>query len=208
MHARSAVAVLAIVSAVPFVVATAACGGGSASASASTAPTDTGPLVTAPQGYPTAYPTATAPATAGTVPSTGSATPVLPVAAAAIGPLLTQMGQSEAPGAAAEGMPIAGQFAQGQTLEQPISILGNRCYTIVGASLGIQQLDIMLVVQPTPVSPPMVVAQSSGGGANPVLGGKATGCWRNPTPLTGTGKVILRATSGQGLAAAQVLSKL
>lgn len=204
MHARPAVAVLAAVSALPFVVAMAACGGGSASTSASTAPTDTAPLMTAPP----AYPTAPTPAPTSTVPSTGSATPVLPVAAAAIGPLLTQMGQSEAPGAAAEGMPIAGQFAQGQTLEQPVSILGNRCYTIVGASLGIQQLDIMLVVQPTPMSPPMVVAQSSGGGANPVLGGKATGCWRNPTPLTGAGKVILRATSGQGLAAAQVLSKL
>ena len=158
-------------------------------------PMSTGPGPTAP---PAAPPQAA---------STGPATPIAPMAAAVIQPILVSMGQNEAQGAQPDGSPFAGQFAAGQTLEQNINIRGNGCYTVVGASIGIQQLDITLVVQPTPLMQPIVVAQSSGAGPNATLGGKATGCWRNPTPLAGTGKVILRATSGQGLAAAQVFSR-
>jgi hypothetical protein len=138
---------------------------------------------------------------------TGPATPIAPMVAAGVQPVLVSMGQAEAQGAQPDGSPFAGQFAAGQVLEQVINIKGNGCYTIVGASVGIQQLDIALVVQPTPAMQPITVAQSAGTGPNTTLGGKATGCWRNPTPLAGTAKVILRATSGQGLAAAQVFSK-
>ncbi|MBS2013858.1 MAG: hypothetical protein JST00_13295 [Deltaproteobacteria bacterium] len=207
MHVRPLLVALALVSAVPFAVATTACGGGSASANASTTPTDTSMVIAPTPTYPTS--TAPAPAPSGAVlTGTGPATPILPAAAAAVAPILNSMGQNEAPGASPEGMPFAGQFAAGQTLEQPITILPNKCYTVVGASIGITQLDIALVVQPTPMMQPMTVSQSAGAGPNPVAGGKATGCWRNPTPLTGQGKVIIRATAGQGLAAAQVFSKL
>jgi len=206
MHARSnAFLALAAVLSLTFVAS--ACGG-KASAELNTptsdpnapvpynAPPPTGPA-------PTAAPTAAPPQTTGT----GPATPIAPMAAAVIQPILVSMGQNEAQGAQPDGSPFAGQFAAGQTLEQNINIKGNGCYTVVGASLGIQQLDTTLVVQPTPLMQPIVVAQSSGAGPNATLGGKATGCWRNPTPLAGTGKVILRATSGQGLAAAQVFSR-
>jgi hypothetical protein len=181
--------------------------GGKASASLATPTTDpnaaayTAPPPTAPTA--TGMPTATPAATTGT----GPATPIAPMLAAPVQPILVSMGQSEAQGAQPDGSPFAGQFAAGQTLEQVINIKGNGCYTIVAASLGIQQLDISLVIQPAPQLQPITVAQSSGAGANATLGGKATGCWRNPTPFAGQGKVILRATSGQGLAAAQVFSK-
>jgi hypothetical protein len=165
-------------------------------AAAYTAPPPTAPTAT---GMPTAAPAATT--------GTGPATPIAPMLAAPVQPILVSMGQSEAQGAQPDGSPFAGQFAAGQTLEQIINIKGNGCYTIVAASLGIQQLDITLVIQPAPQVPPITVAQSSGSGPNATLGGKATGCWRNPTPFAGQGKVILRATSGQGLAAAQVFSK-
>ncbi len=205
MQSRRALCALAVVAFLPFAIAAAACGGGNANASYSTTPTsDTSQVIAPSPTYP--QPTGT-PAGTGTMTGTGPATPILPVAAAAVAPILSQMGQAEAPGASPEGMPFAANFQQGQTLEQPITILPNKCYTVVGASLGIQQLDIALVVQPTPVMQPVTVSQSAGGGGNPVLGGKAAGCWRNPTPLTGQGKVILRATAGQGLAAAQVFSK-
>jgi hypothetical protein len=138
---------------------------------------------------------------------TGPATPIAPMAAAIVQPMLVSMASTEAQGAQPDGSPFAGQFGPGQTLEQPINIRGNGCYTIVGASIGIQQLDIALVVQPTPLMQPITVAQSTSTGPNATLGGAATGCWRNPTPLAGTGKVILRATTGQGLAAAQVFTK-
>ncbi len=183
--------------------------GGKASASASTVPTsdpNAVPTATAPAGYPTAAPTG-APTAPAPLTGTGPAIVIAPMAAAIVAPLLTQMGSVEAPGAQPDGSPFAGQFAAGQTLEQVINIKGNGCYTIVGASVGIQQLDIALVVQPTPLMQPITVAQSTPSGPNTTLGGKATGCWRNPTPLAGTGKVIMRATAGAGLAAAQVFSR-
>jgi hypothetical protein len=201
MHARLALAPL-----LPFVLLASACGG-KASASITTPSSDPN---AAPPPY--AGPVATGPAPMATGPTapttgTGPATPIAPMLAAGVQPMLVSLGQSEAQGAQPDGSPFAGQFAAGQTLEQTINIKGNGCYTIVGASLGIQQLDIALVIQPAPQLQPITVAQSSGTGPNATLGGKATGCWRNPTPFAGQGKVILRASSGQGLAAAQVFSK-
>lgn len=207
MYARSTAA-LALAAVLPLSLLAGACGG-KASASLNTPDPNAPPVP-----YNGPAPTATTPAPATTAPtgptpptSTGPATPIAPMAAAVVQPILVSLGQAEAQGAGPDGSPFAGQFAAGQTLEQNINIKPNGCYTIVGASVGIQQLDITLVVQPTPLMQPIVVAQSSGTGPNATLGGKATGCWRNPTPLAGTGKVILRATSGQGLAAAQVFSK-
>lgn len=212
MHARTvryAAFAFLPVATVTMTLLASACGG-KASASVATPTSDpnapyTGPAPTgtfAPQ--PTATPTA---APSAPMTGTGPATPIAPMLAAPVQPILVSMGQSEAQGAQPDGSPFAGQFAAGQTLEQMINIKGNGCYTIVAASLGIQQLDIALVIQPAPQLQPITVAQSSGTGPNATLGGKATGCWRNPTPFAGQGKVILRATSGQGLAAAQVFSK-
>ena len=198
MHVRSVALAL-----FPFAVVAVSCGG---KVEATTAQ-NPGPM----PAYTAPPPTSSvAPTTAPTAPpptSSGPATPIAPMAAAVVAPLLTQMSQAEAPGAQADGQPFAGQFAAGQTLEQTINIKANGCYTVVGASVGIQQLDITLVVTPPPPLAPITVAQSSGTGPNATLGGKAAGCWRNPTPLAGTGKVILRASAGQGLAAAQVFSK-
>ena len=148
--------------------------GGKASASIATPTSDpnaaayTAPPQTAPTA--TGMPTATAAPTTGT----GPATPIAPMLAAPVQPILVSMGQSEAQGAQPDGSPFAGQFAAGQTLEQIINIKGNGCYTIVAASLGIQQLDISLVIQPAPQLQPITVAQSSGAGPNATLGGKGS----------------------------------
>lgn len=203
MHVRSN-AFLALL-ALPLTLVASACGG-KASAELNTPTSDPNAPApyTAPPPTATAAPTATPPQAT----STGAATPIAPMAAAVVQPILVSMGQNEAQGAQPDGSPFAGQFAAGQTLEQTINIRPNGCYTVVGASIGIQQLDIQLVANsPVPGVPPINLAQSSGAGPNATLGGRATGCWRNPTPLAGTGKVILRATSGQGLAAAQVFVK-
>jgi hypothetical protein len=206
MHVRS----LALVGLLPLVMFAGACGGAANASASTTTPTDPTaqpqPTYTAP---PPTGPAPTGPAPTAPPPLAGSgpATPIAPMAAAVVQPILVGMGQTEAQGAQPDGGPFAGQFAAGQTLEQTINIKANGCYTIVAASVGIQQLDVALVVQPSPLMQPITVAQSSGTGPNATLGGKATGCWRNPTPLAGQGKVILRATSGQGLAAAQVFSK-
>jgi hypothetical protein len=154
--------------------------------------------------------TATAPTAATTVapaPAGTSATAIPPVAAVAATPVLQGLGAAEAPGMTADGGPFAGQFQEGQTLEQAINISPGKCYTIVGIGIGVQELDIQLVAQPAPALPPVVLAQDSTTGPSATLGGKASGCWKNPTPLGGPGKVILKATKGTGLAAAQVYVK-
>lgn len=162
---------------------------------ASAAPTPTVPVTT------------TAPTTSAPAAASSAATPIAPVAAMAATPALQGMGATEAPGMKPDGGPFAGHFQEGQSLEQPINISPGKCYTVVGIGLGIEELDIQLVAQPAPTLPPVVLAQDSSTGAAATLGGKASGCWKNPTPLGGPGKVILKATKGTGLAAAQVYVK-
>jgi len=59
-----------------------------------------------------------------------------------------------------------------------------------------------------PQLPAQVLAQSTAGqGGTAVLGGKAAGCFKNPLPLGGPGKVIVKATKGSGIAAIQVYIK-
>lgn len=202
-------ALLPMMVALPIAMSASGCGG-KASASLNTPTGDPSATpYTGPAPMPTGAPTAAGPTAPGSLPpltGTGPATPIAPMAAAVVQPILVSMGQAEAQGGLPDGSPFAGQFGQGQVLEQPINIKGNGCYTVVAASMGIQQLDVALVVTP-PMMQPMTVAQSSTTGPNATLGGKVTGCWRNPTPLMGTGKVVMRATAGQGLAAAQVFSK-
>ena len=88
-------------------------------------PTPT-PSVTAP--VPTATTTAPAPTATAT---TSAATPLPPLAGAAVTPVLTGMASTEAPGMKPDGSPFAGQFKEGDTLEQPINIQAGKCYTIV-----------------------------------------------------------------------------
>ena len=113
----------------------------------------------------------------------------------------------EAPGMSPEGGPFAGQFQEGQTLEQDITISPGKCYTIVAVGLGIQELDMQLLTQPVPQVPPVMLAQDATTGPQATIGGKASGCWKNPTPLGAPGKVVLKATKGAGIAAAQVYVK-
>ena len=149
--------------------------------------------------------TGTAPAPSATA-TTASATPLPPLAGAAVTPVLSGMASTDAPGMKPDGSPFAGQFKEGDTLEQAINIQPGKCYTIVGASIGgIVELDIQLVAQTAPL-PPMVLAQDSTTGPTATLGAKGQ-CFRNPLPIGGPGKVILKATKGAGLAAAQVYIK-
>jgi hypothetical protein len=153
---------------------------------------------TAPQ--PTA--TTTAPASGG-----GSATPIAPAAAAAATPVLTAMAANETRGMTPEGGAFAGQFQQGQTLEQPFNIEPGKCYTVVGVGVGITELDIQIVMQPPiPGAPPVPLAQDNQTGPNATLGGGGN-CFKNALPIGGPGKVIVKATGGSGIALAQIYKK-
>lgn len=138
----------------------------------------------------------------------GPAQPLAPGAAAAATPVLMGLAQSEAPGMRPDGGVFAGNFQEGQTLEQPINIQPGKCYTVLAAGLGVQQLDLQLVAQPMPNLPPTVIAQSHTQGPQATLAGKSGGgCWKNPLPIGGPGKVIMKATRGAGMAAAQIYMK-
>jgi hypothetical protein len=137
----------------------------------------------------------------------GQATPIAPGAAAATAPILMGLGASEAPGAQPDGGPFAGQFQEGQWLEQPINVQPGKCYTVVAAGMGIQHLDVSIVAQPAPMFPATTIAASQGNGPMAVVGGKAAGCVKNPLPFGGPAKIVLKATRGAGMAAAQVYIK-
>ncbi len=128
-----------------------------------------------------------------------------PINAAMLTPALTMLAQGEVQGSQPEGGAFAGQFQEGQTLEQPLTLNPGKCYTVIGAAAGPSQLDLQIVVHQPPF-PPAVVSQSSTQGPQAVLGGKSA-CWKNLSPIPIPAKVIVKATRGAGMAAAQVYSK-
>lgn len=158
------------------------------------------------QPTPTATTTTPVPTGTTTTASAGSpATPIAAAAAAAAQPILQGMAASEVKGMQPDGQPFAAQFQEGQILEQPINIQAGKCYSVIGASIGIQELDIQLVLTAAPL-PPQVLAQDNTTGPQATLGGNGQ-CFKNALPIGGTGKVVVKATKGAGLGIAQVYIK-
>jgi hypothetical protein len=147
-------------------------------------------------------PTATVAAPAPTTP--GQAT-VIPAAAAT--PIITNVAGEEVKGMKPEGGAFAGNFTEGQTLEQPLNLDPGKCYAVVGVSLpGVQELDVKIVTQPLPPLAPLVLAQDSSTGPQAVVGGRGA-CFKNALPMPVTGKVILTVSKGAGIAGAQIYVK-
>jgi hypothetical protein len=151
-----------------------------------------------PQGTPTTAPTQTAPAAQGP-----TAQPVDASMAAAVRPILQQLGKTQAPpGAKALGALIVANFAQGQTFEQSIQLQANKCYTIVAAGApGVNEVNIKLM----PPVIPTTLAQDNSTGPQATLG-QTPNCWKNgpfPAPM----RVIFEVPSGQGIVAAQIYEK-
>ncbi|NUQ76862.1 MAG: response regulator, partial [Polyangiaceae bacterium] len=67
------------------------------------------------------------------------------------------------------------------------------------------ELDIQLVAHQPPL-PAVNLAQDNTSGSNATLGGKGQ-CFKNPLPVGGPAKVILKATAGSGIGVAQVYVK-
>lgn len=173
----------------------------------------------APTATPTATPTTAAPA--GTVPSAipglpvatttqgAAATPLDPAAAQVVTTLIGPLAASSAPpGAKPVGAAIAGNFTQGQTLEQTVQMNPGKCYTIVGVAIPtITDLNIQLVPSiALPGLPAAVVASDSTVGPQAIVG-QTPNCYKWALPIGGTMKVVVTAAAGQGIAAAQVYEK-
>jgi hypothetical protein len=155
------------------------------------------PVDTANQGAGGAAPTTTA--------SSNKATIIAPAAAAVASPVLKGLAQKETSGMTEDGPAFAGQFLQGQVLEQSIQIQPGRCYTVVGLGVGITELDLEIVAGQEGY-PEFVAASDSTTGPQAVLGGGET-CFKNSTPFGAPMRVRMRATGGSGMALAQIYSR-
>lgn len=116
-----------------------------------------------------------------------------------VSPTLNHIAARELPGMQPVGDPIFAQFREGQTLEQSLSIEPGKCYSILGTSVGIEDLDIELDLgrDQIPASEPSV-------GPTAVLGSRKAGCIHHTYSAGIPMKFIVRAAKGSGLAAAQV----
>jgi hypothetical protein len=134
-----------------------------------------------------------------------------PTLAAAASTALATIGATEAPGAAKEGNAIAGNFQQGQTLEQTFTMAPGKCYTIVANSMGVTQLDITAaLITPIPgMNAQFGEAKGKPGvaGSQAVLGAKANCLKLALSPIPVQAKFTITATKGAGLAAAQLFVK-
>ena len=141
----------------------------------------------------------------GQVPSSGAATPIDPnVAGVATLPLMAYS-QQEAPGMNREGNLIAGNFKEGQTLEQAFQMLPGRCYTVLAVGAGITQIDLAIVAV-TPIPQASGVLAQATGNANAALGGHGN-CFRWELPVGINAKFVVHAARGQGVAAGQLYSR-
>ena len=134
------------------------------------------------------------------------ATPVDPNVAAAATTLLGTVAASQAPGMQKDGPGVAGQFAEGQVLEGQFQFVPGKCYTLVAAGVGIQQLDVEMFY--TTVIPGLQpsIGKGTPSGATTVMGG-GNNCLKPLSPMAAPAKFVVRATKGSGLAAAQLYSK-
>ena len=138
-----------------------------------------------------------------------TATPLDPATAQVVTSLIAPLAASAAaPGAKAVGAAIAGNFTQGQSLDQTVQMNPGKCYTIVGVGVPtIQNLDIQLVPSISiPGLPAAVVAADSTVGSNAIVG-QQPNCYKWALPMGGTMKVVVTVSQGQGMAAAQVFEK-
>jgi hypothetical protein len=128
--------------------------------------------------------------------------------AAAVQPVLTQLASSKAPaGAKPIGSLMAANFQQGQQLEAQVQMEPGKCYTVVGAALPpVAELDLKLIAVTPLAGMAPVLAVDNTTGAQAVLGEKPN-CFKWAWPIAAPVKVVVTATAGSGLAAAQLFGK-
>jgi hypothetical protein len=139
------------------------------------------------------------------VPSSGAATPIDPNLASVATVPLMGFAQQEAPGMAREGNLIAGNFKEGQTLEQAFQMLPGKCYTVLAVGAGITQVDLAIVAV-TPIPQASGVLAQTSGGNSAALRGRGN-CFRWDLPVGINAKYVIRAARGQGVAAGQLYAK-
>jgi len=164
----------------------------------------------APAALPPPAPSASTPVvtTPTPAPSSSAPVPVDPALAAAVTPLLTQLGASQTvAGSKPLGAAMIGNVGGAQNLEQQIMLQPNKCYTVVAAGMPpISELNVQLLAATIipGMAPVLAVDQDTGPSATL---GKKPNCYKWALPLPAAVKVVVSAAGGQGLAGAQVYEK-
>jgi len=151
-----------------------------------------------------------APAFGGGMLGATSCTPAQPLdanGAAMVNQTLPPFGMQQAgPGARPVGNALSGNFQPGQCLEMQVTLNPGKCYTAVGLGSAGEEVDLQLVPgipSPVPVPP---LATDQGTGPTAIMGG-GNNCVKWAAPVPGPFKFVLRVTSGQGMAAAQLYER-
>lgn len=126
--------------------------------------------------------------------------------AAALGPVIHYLSASHLPaGAKMLGVPFAGQFGEGEILEQRVTLVAGKCYTVVAAALPpVADVSIELFAL-AEGKPPRSIGRDTEVGTQAVLGRKE-GCFRPQAGET-SALLVLKVEKGRGVAAAQVFEK-
>ena len=103
-----------------------------------------------------------------------------------------------------DGDAFAGQFNNGQVLEQAFEIEPGRCYGAVAVGVGISELEMALVLGEPPVD--HVMGRDELKGWQAVIGPSGR-CISNPLPATAEAKLVITAVTGQGQVLARIYSK-
>lgn len=152
-----------------------------------------------------------APASAAPAGVTGTAQIIDPGMAAVASAPLAGLAGTNAPGAVAEGPIMAGNFATGQNLQYTFNMQPGKCYTVVGTSVGITQLDASAaMVTPLPgLNAQFGAATGKAGvaGSQVILGAKEKCLKLALSPIAIPVKVTVTASKGAGLGAAQIYVK-
>ena len=156
---------------------------------------------TAPPGGTTA-PGTTAPGTA----AAGTCTEIDAAAAAAAQPIITAMSSGSVPaGAKPLGAVIAANCQAGGRISKPIQMQPGKCYTVVGAGVGVTELNMELKTVAVGGMAP-VMSQDQETGSQAVIG-KQPNCYKWAWPMGGTMNLDIIAAAGSGIVGAQVYEK-
>ncbi|HOU89784.1 MAG TPA: hypothetical protein PLU22_02000 [Polyangiaceae bacterium] len=159
-----------------------------------TAPGTTAPGTTAPG--------TTAPGTA----AAGTCTEIDAAAAAAAQPIITAMSSGSVPaGAKPLGAVIAANCQAGGRISKPIQMQPGKCYTVVGAGVGVTELNMELKTVAVGGMAP-VMSQDQETGSQAVIG-KQPNCYKWAWPMGGTMNLDIIAAAGSGIVGAQVYEK-
>lgn len=135
------------------------------------------------------------------------AAPVDVSMAASAAPIIQYLSAAQIPaGAHSLGTPFAGQFAEGQVLEQRVQLTAGKCYTVVAAGIPpIEEVNLALYPATVAGHGPDAWAADKDKGPQAVLGRK-TDCFK-ATDAQKDAVLVLSVEKGKGVAAAQVFEK-